>query len=148
MRPTGNTRISLRTSSVVNNENRFGPPYFLIVSWIAFGLVSWLWIATRSSAEEKRLWHRRFIIVAGILFGAFISFKAIEGIEGLAGVVLLAGRSSILDVVGLDVAKVHEDQGVDGEGGNLRSPCLRWEEMGSVRSPFGDEAGIPLVALW
>jgi hypothetical protein len=55
-----------------------GPPYFLIVSWIAFGLVSWLWIATRSSAEEKRLWHRRFIIVAGILFGAFISFSLVS----------------------------------------------------------------------
>jgi hypothetical protein len=41
--------------------------------WAAFGLFSWLWIRSRPSAAEKRVWHRRITIAAGIIFGAFVT---------------------------------------------------------------------------
>jgi hypothetical protein len=51
-------------------------PYFpaFMISWIALGIASWIWIWTRRSAEEKRVWHRRIGIAAGVIFGAFITF--------------------------------------------------------------------------
>jgi FtsH-binding integral membrane protein len=51
-------------------------PYFpaFMVTWIALGIGSWVWIRSRPSADEKRFWHRRVTIGAGIVFGIFIAF--------------------------------------------------------------------------
>ena len=51
-------------------------PYFpvFMVSWIALGIGYWLWIYTRPSADQKRLWHRCVAIGATVIFGAFITF--------------------------------------------------------------------------
>jgi hypothetical protein len=65
-------------------------PWFLIL-WFAFGAGSWLWIATRPTAENKRLWHRRICITAGILFGAFITFTLVSWGQLFALLIFLPG---------------------------------------------------------
>jgi len=55
-------------------------PYFpvFMLSWIALGIGSWIWISTRPSADEKRLWHRRVAIGAAIVFGVFITLLLVQ----------------------------------------------------------------------
>src|SRR5262249_14992208 len=67
--------------------------------------------------------------------------------QGLPDVVLLAGGPAVLDVVGLDVPEVAEDQLVDRQPPIGRTGSVgRWEMVG-VGPPLGDQAGILLVAF-
>lgn len=52
-----------------------GASYFLafMISWFALGIGGWIWLWTRPNAAQKRLWHRRFTVVAGRIFGAFLT---------------------------------------------------------------------------
>ena len=46
--------------------------FFFMAVWVALALGSWLWMRSRSTAAEKRLWHRRLTITAGVIFGGFM----------------------------------------------------------------------------
>jgi hypothetical protein len=47
---------------------------FFMVAWVALGIGSWLFIRSRPSVDEKRLWHRRITIGSGVLFGLFLAY--------------------------------------------------------------------------
>jgi len=66
-------------------------PYFpvFMVTWVAFGIGSWLWIRTRPSADEKHLWHRRVTIASGFVFGAFITFTLFQWHQPFALLIFL-----------------------------------------------------------
>lgn len=51
-------------------------PVFIFV-WIAFGIASWIFILTRSTAASKRKWFCRICILAGIIFGLFTALVMI-----------------------------------------------------------------------
>lgn len=52
-------------------------PYFMIV-WAMFGLSTWLWIRSRPTADEKKLWHLRMTVSSGIVFALFVVFVLIS----------------------------------------------------------------------
>ena len=67
--------------------------------------------------------------------------------EGLADVVLLAGRPPVLDVIRLGVAEVGEDQLVDRQRRVGPPGAGRRQQVPGVEPPLGDQAGVLLVAL-
>ena len=62
---------------------------FFMVAWIALGIASWVWIRTRPSADEKRLWHRRIAIASGVLFGLFLTFTILAWRQPFALLIFL-----------------------------------------------------------
>ena len=66
-------------------------PYFpvFMVTWIGLGIASWVWIRSRPSVDEKRLWYRRVTIAAGVIFGAFITFTLAQWHQPFALLILL-----------------------------------------------------------
>lgn len=46
-------------------------PYFMVL-WAVWCLGVWLWLRSRPTVEQKRLWHRRLNLGSGVLFGLFM----------------------------------------------------------------------------
>jgi hypothetical protein len=45
---------------------------FFMVFWVGWNLGVWLWVRSRPTVEQKRLWHRRLTLASGGMFGLFL----------------------------------------------------------------------------
>jgi hypothetical protein len=51
-------------------------PFFLVL-WLGWCVGGWLWLLSRPTVEQKRLWHRRLTLGSGALFGLFVVLVSI-----------------------------------------------------------------------
>ena len=51
-------------------------PYFpfYFVGWALLALFTWLWIRSRPTAQEKKLWWDRMSIIGAVFVGGFLCF--------------------------------------------------------------------------